>query len=296
MVGSLSLAALFGIYGLLFSGGIDPEGRIIGTTLSIGLFSLTALGAAVVFERGRWRPVMLAAFVVSGIGALFYLYVIWLHEHLFPSRWFYSEFIWKAMFVLAIGAIALPHMGLIALAPREAAPLRWARRLSILCVAILTTLLISVIVLEPTSGVAEDIVFRLAGVFGILAALGTITVPILVRVQRIDKTMQTESTQLALQLTCPRCLKAQTVHSGHTRCVQCRLKFHIEIEEPRCPNCNYLLHMLTEPKCPECGRALGAEELPGDAAAPNPDASPTVSPDAPSADPARSDDTPSGQH
>jgi len=81
---------------------------------------------------------------------------------------------------------------------------------------------------------------------------------------------------------------AQTVQSGHTRCAQCRLKFHIEIEEPRCPKCNYLLHMLTEPRCPECGGALGAEEL----AASGPETPAPETAEAPSGEAAQADQPP----
>ncbi|MFW6060941.1 MAG: zinc ribbon domain-containing protein, partial [Phycisphaeraceae bacterium] len=246
--------------------------RLILTTLSVGLFSITALGAAVVFERGRWRPVMLAAYAVSASGLLLYLYAIWLHER--TSYYLPGELFAKAMFIMAVWAIALPHMGLLGLAPRSAPLLRWVRRGAILAVVTLAAVFTRAILLNFERD--EDLWLRAIGVLGILSGLGTLTVPILARVQRIDQTANTESTPLRLSLTCPRCLTTQEVDSGHARCATCRLKFHIEIEEPRCPACNYLLHMLTEPVCPECGRQLGPEEVAAQAPGPAPSAPPTA--------------------
>lgn len=257
---SLTLAAAIGIYAFLFGQFGDLESKLITTTLSIGLFSITALGTAIVYERGRWRPVMLVAFMVSGFGLLFYLYVIWLHEYVVGRSYYYSSEITQTMLLTAVWAFALPHMGLLGLAPRSAELLRWTRLLSIVFVFILAGLISAMAIIEP-AGRDEEIWLRAIGVFAILAGLGTLVTPILVRVQHIDRTTSTESTALSLSLTCPRCLTTQTLDSGHARCGHCRLKFHIEIEEPRCPKCNYLLHMLTEPVCPECGQPLSAEEL-----------------------------------
>ena len=260
MAVSLTLAAAIGIYAFVFGQFGYIETRLIATTLSVGLFSITALGAAIVYERARWRPLMILAFAVSGAGLLLYLYVIWLHEQLAPRQFYFYELLVKAMLITATWAVALPHMGLIGLAPRSAPMLRWLRLLSIVFVCTLAAL-ISAFILIETRHYNEEIWLRAIGVFAILAALGTLVTPIFVRIQHLDRTASSESTALSLKLTCPRCLTTQTLNSGTSRCRNCRLKFRIEIEEPRCPSCGYLLHMLTEPRCPECGQALGSDEL-----------------------------------
>jgi DNA-directed RNA polymerase subunit RPC12/RpoP len=43
---------------------------------------------------------------------------------------------------------------------------------------------------------------------------------------------------------------------GDSKCGNCGLKFRIEIEEPRCARCGYLLWQLTERRCPECGQTF----------------------------------------
>jgi hypothetical protein len=55
---------------------------------------------------------------------------------------------------------------------------------------------------------------------------------------------------------CPRCACEQEVEMGESRCVACKLRFVIEVEEPVCPKCAYNLRGLARPVCPECGTAL----------------------------------------
>ncbi len=261
VIGSLSFSALLGIWAFLFSTFGELEVKIILTTLTAALFSLTSLGAAVVAERGRWRPAMIATFVISGIGLVIYLLAIWV------ELWRYVDDDWlaKGMFWIGTWAVAMPHMALLSLAPLKGAYL-WIRRSACACVFLLAS---SITLFALFEGEPDpEFWFRTVGVFGILTALGTITVPVLVKVVGIDKEAGVESTSLDIQITCPRCLLQQTVRSGHSRCKGCKLRIEINIEEPRCPRCDYLLHKLTTPVCPECGYKLGDEELVGEPAVP----------------------------
>jgi hypothetical protein len=61
-----------------------------------------------------------------------------------------------------------------------------------------------------------------------------------------------------LQLTCPRCSKAQTLPLGNSACSQCGLKFSIQAAEPQCMQCGYLLYGLSTGRCPECGADAAA--------------------------------------
>ncbi len=257
MVVSLSLAALVGVAAILFEDFFNlAEGKIFGTLMTVSFFSLTALGASIVLERNRWRLGMIAGLTISGTGLVFYLAVIW-GEDFWYSYSVYNDWIWKIMWALGVWAVALPHAGLLSLAQLSKGVWRWVQFLSITAVLLFAGLLTAMVVLEFD----EEVAIRCLGVLGILTALGTIGVPLLTKLHRIEKLDRVESTALALKLTCPRCLLEQVITNGHARCRQCRLKFHIEIEEPRCPGCNYLLHQLVSPQCPECGLALSQEEV-----------------------------------
>ena len=253
VIGSLSFAALLGIWAFLFGNFGDTEFKIIMTTLTAALFCLTSLGATIIIERGRWRIAMILTFFLSALGLVIYLLVIWLE----PSwRWEWMELVGKTMGLVAVWSIALPHMGFLALAQLKHFAI-WARRGAMLASLLLALTFTFGIIFEPN----DESWFRLLGVFGILTALGTIVVPVLVKVAGIEKEAGVESTELDIRITCPRCLLEQTVHTGHSRCEGCKLRFEIKIEEPRCPRCDYLLHKLTSPVCPECGYALDDEEM-----------------------------------
>ena len=257
VIGSLSLAALIGIWALLFDSFFGIEEEVFGTLGSVLLFSLPAMAASVMIEKHHWTRVMFFDLVLCVIGVIFYVLVVWdiLSWNIFSQSWF-DDCIWKTMFLLVTWAMALPWTAMLALCRFR----NWFNRirlLSILSVFVTAAMISFGVIFEPK----EDLYIRVLGAVAILAALGTITVPVLAKVAGIDKVAGVESTTLELEITCPRCRLQQTVRSGHSRCSGCKLRFEIKIEEPRCPQCDYLLHKLTKPVCPECGHQLGAEEV-----------------------------------
>jgi hypothetical protein len=270
---SLSLAALVGIWCFLFPGQYGRiEDRGIETTASMVLFCLTALGAAYVLEKVIWKIAMIAGLVLSGLGLVLFPASIWgLFDFppFYHGRW--DDVLQSTMRLTAVWAIALPHAGLIAQA-RFSNWIRWVRFATIGGGFLLAAACTVYIVGLNWSGfyLYQDVFLRDLGALSLLVALGTLAVPILHKLKRIDKFASSESTKLELQVTCPRCFLTQTIQSGHSHCSHCRLKFHLEIEEPRCPQYNYLLHQLTSPRCPECGQALAPEEI-----APAPGLAPT---------------------
>ncbi len=258
VVVSVALAAVMGIFALVTGRRIgDLEVKIILSTMSVGLFSLTSLVAALVHERSVWRPAMVGAFVASGFGLVTYLLSIWLLFDALPYQ--YEEYLARLMGVQAVWAIALPHAGLLALSAFDRPVFRWVRFVSIFMVMLLAGFITLIVMWAPHYG--EDLYMRMIGVLSILTAAGTITTPVLQKVVGMDRAASVQTTKLELQIQCPRCLTTQTVATGHSRCVHCRLKFQIDIEEPRCPKCQYVLHQLTKPVCPECGCALNPDEL-----------------------------------
>jgi hypothetical protein len=255
LLGCLTLAALGGIASLVLPINWRFEEHVILTLLTIAFFSLTSLGASLVIERDRWRIPMISGLTLMGFGALLYLSQIWL-SWANSSYFNHNDLIIKVNFGIGVWVVALPVMGLLAL-PRFTGALVWLPRVTVLFVFSLAVFIIVAMIFEPD----DDIWAPIAGVLSILAALGTFAVPIMAKVHKIDKLENVESTSLHFKLTCPRCLLEQTLATGHSRCGQCRLKFHVEIEEPRCSKCNYLLHNLTVARCPECGQGLSPDEI-----------------------------------
>jgi hypothetical protein len=254
---AISVAALLGVWILLFESFFGIEGEVFATLGSVVLFCLPALTASGMLEKGHWRVVNVIALWVSVAGLVLFLLVIWVLQPLYRSNIrLWEEPLWKSMALAAIWAIALPWGAMLA-RTQFRDWYRWLRFGSIFVVYLTAASLSLAAIFEAD----DEPVWKLLGVLGILTALGTIALPILYKVRGMERDEQVESTPLEMTIICPRCLTKQTVSSGPSRCRRCKLKFTIEIEEPRCPKCNYLLHQLTRPVCPECGAVLGAEEV-----------------------------------
>jgi len=246
----LAIAAL-GVWVLLFEDFFGIEGQVFATLGTVVLFGLPGMLAAYVAERGRWRIVMAIEGVVCLIGAAVFLFVIWIE----PS-WDHRELWTRAMGTATVWAIALPWAGGLALY-NFAQPFNRNIRKTSIGLVLGSAALIWLLIMSQFPAESG----KLVGVTLIFSVLGTIVLPMLKRLEKIDKVVEAESVAMSLELTCPRCLLRQSVASGWSRCKGCRLKFHIEIEEPRCPQCNYLLHRLVKPQCPECGAALSDDEV-----------------------------------
>jgi hypothetical protein len=247
VLASLAIAACIGIAALLF--GIAEEERPIFSMLSIALFSLLSLWAASAIEKRTWIRVMRFNIIFCILGAFLFLFAIWMPLALD------GDFLPKTMGLTATWTITLTIAGLLAIT-RFNPPLNLLRTFSIAMVFILAIIITLYICFEPD----DDLWGRLTGVDAILTALGAIGLPILYKAKGIKPPIETSP--LELSITCPRCLLPQSIPAGDSRCTRCRLKFHLELEEPRCPECNYLLYRLTSPRCPECGHPLAPDDLP----------------------------------
>ena len=72
---AVTAAALFGIGSLLLADQVNW--RILGSMLSVGLFSMTAMGCAFVLEKRVARLLMVAGMVISALGLALFLWQIW---------------------------------------------------------------------------------------------------------------------------------------------------------------------------------------------------------------------------
>jgi len=102
-----------------------------------------------------------------------------------------------------------------------------------------------------------DVLPRVATALAILAGALTVAVLGIAWMSRVTpRERHVYLDDLRMMLACPRCGVGQTVGSGHGACVGCGLWLHVQFEEPRCPNCDYLLYHAAGDACPECGHEL----------------------------------------
>jgi len=111
---------------------------------------------------------------------------------------------------------------------------------------------------DVITGLDESLIARCAAAAGIASGCGILALAVLARLGRhVDLELDGgELTQITV--VCPRCHKKQSLPIGDATCSACKLRISIRVEEPRCPNCEYLLIGLTSNRCPECGTELAA--------------------------------------
>lgn len=252
-IASIVSCAVVGIYCLLVGGMGRTEERILGTTAAVGGCSMLALAAAIPWERRRWHPIgpISIVAIVAALGLTVYLIWFDAYPHFLDIRW--ERFAGSAW----IFACALPTVGLLSLA-RLRSNLQIVLGLTVVSIAVLVLMLQVAI----HGSFDNDAWARGIGVFGILSACGTITIPILHRVSAIKTTESIQTTDLSISMTCPRCSVAQVVPTGRSVCKSCHLRFHIEIEEDNCVKCGYPLYQLKSAVCPECGTPIARATVP----------------------------------
>lgn len=231
--------------GIWWPGGLgEPVGRALLTTAALLGYYVLATPSADLLERGRFAPLPLAGQLACAAGFVMLLVCIWAPEH-------ENIAFGKATATAAFAAGALAHACLILRIPgsRTFGWLLAATLASAWLVALMATLAVW---LKPES----ELFYRFFGAAGVVAACGTLSLAILAKLRQVGHPGQLQTTPATIALQCPRCTTAQTVSAGSAQCQACGLKLRIEIEEPRCARCGYLLWNLPQRRCPECGTSF----------------------------------------
>lgn len=161
----------------------------------------------------------------------------WL-EYVFGYGFFVTTFLCYAAL-----ATALPLRG------------RWTRRLRWVAVGscgVFTASMIS----ESFDWSWMDPAEWLASISGGVTAALAVFLPVLALWNDRRRLDSLESTSVRVDLTCPRCGEKQELAAGHDRCRKCRLVIAIDVREPRCSGCGFLLYRFAGDNCPECGRTI----------------------------------------
>ncbi len=170
LVASLVLSALVAIVVFLIGNFGETEFRVIATTLTIGLYSLTGLCGSIMLERKKYPGLALIGILISVVGFLITLLAIWeLVE--------FDDF-WKIITILIILAVAIAHACLILLIESNKAVVRYSLFGTLVFISLVALMLIMLVLLEFDLA-DNDFAYRLLGVFAVLDVLGTIVTPIL---------------------------------------------------------------------------------------------------------------------
>lgn len=253
-VASLGVTAVLGMMALLLPD-IPYEEELLGTSALLTGYSLAGLMATVAIARGRlpwlaWTAVglLLGSFVL-------WLVLIWFNR---PLPWRIEETIIRLAGTATTCGILSLHASLLLLVQFQRQFSRVVRAITI-AAACITALLIVTAIWEIDFLRGDDWLARLMGACSIPAALGTIAVPVLARIEFVTRREGEEhmiARHVPVWRRCPRCgHEGEQDANRRGLCPGCGLEMTITLAEPRCA-CGYLLHGLREPICPECGRAI----------------------------------------
>jgi len=250
----LGAAGVLAIIGVLGNDSIPLADEMVGTSITIAIYSILILLATIVvprFPRLGWGAIV--ALAVAGI--------VWLIVSWVGGQATMGDMFDLGMFamVMTIPGIVLLHIGLLSLAKIDG-PFGRAVRLGTMACSIVggSVTMLAVVSMGSFGGLDQ-----VAGVSILLAAIGTAAVPLASAIERAQATDDFErdvAKRTPVEVICPRCQTQSTIRA-HTNgsCASCGLKIRIEVEEPRCA-CGYLLYNLTGDVCPECGGSIDAEQ------------------------------------
>lgn len=209
---------------------------------AVTLFGVIAAGAlaGVGVDRRWWRWIGVAA---SAAACAMAIVGIWIHAEKGAGP----------LALVSSVAVVIAYANLALLCPLKPGQ-RWMQWGAI---AAVTTTCVLMTAIEFSGGESDDsLLSRGAGAATIVSACASLALLVLARLNRKIQTTSTPINVKELQITCPWCQRRQNLPLGESACTGCGLKFRIAVEEPRCPNCDYLLYMLASDRCPECGTQL----------------------------------------
>jgi hypothetical protein len=147
------------------------EFRVLFTALTIALASVCALGCGAALEGKRAMIFPVAGLVLTLLGTLMLLYLIWLE----PTRGPMVEF-WGWTTVICIMAVACSHISLLSIA-RLSKRFRWAILLAVFSILTVASF-VSLFVLSPQLRESWSGFFRIIAVAAIFDAAMSVLIPI----------------------------------------------------------------------------------------------------------------------
>lgn len=176
LLSSLVVSALIGIVIILKGDFGDTEGKLLGTTITLGLFTVLAIPGTIQLGRGRYYALAVTAIIASILAFFLMVSAIW------SDGPFESEFLNKVMVTFAVIAFASNHVALLLLATSTAQTIRLISIATFTLIGVISsTLIISMWTEEMPEALG-----RLLAVFAILDVLGSLAVPMLSKLYKVS--------------------------------------------------------------------------------------------------------------
>lgn len=164
----LALSAITGVFSVLTLTFGEIQGRILLTTISLGVYSLTGLCGAAILERPKLRGLAAFGIGISILGGAFAVLTNWG----LVGAW---EVVLRGRFFFLITAVSIAHVSLLMrIATSQSLVIR-ARWYTIAAIGVVACLLLGIVAVPESITVS----WQLLLIFGILDVTGTIGTPIL---------------------------------------------------------------------------------------------------------------------
>lgn len=173
IVSSLVASALVGIFVLLTGSFDNTDWKILGTTLAVGIFSITSLANLRTFDsdKGLFRSYSAASIIISIAAFCLVTGLIWSEST--------SDIIGKFTATFAVLAVSSAHASMLLPLRNRGANQKTVVTATLMFIAAVAAMIIYLVWAADTD--VGDLYYRTLGVFAILDVLGTIIAPILAR-------------------------------------------------------------------------------------------------------------------
>lgn len=172
LITSLLASGLMGILVLLIGSFGEIEFRVLLSTFTIGVFSVTSLAGLRNFESEyeEYRRFAILSIIFSIAAMILTLSLIWVNADYFP---------WKPALVSIVLAVSTSHVSLLLPARNKTQLLNTVTTITFAAIAFVAAFIILIIVAEDAD--LNEFTYRILGVFAILDVIGTVMTPVLAR-------------------------------------------------------------------------------------------------------------------
>jgi len=179
MVVALSISAFIGIFIFLIGDFGEIEGKILLTTLSLGVFSLTAMSSAILYDKHKLTSFSIIGMIVALLGFLMATSAIWEIVDYSNSHFF------RMLIISVIISFSIAQSSLLLLINSEDSEFNISLTLTLINISIVSLMLIHLVLIDFE--INSSSYYRVLGAFAILDVLGTITTPIISKIKSMKK-------------------------------------------------------------------------------------------------------------
>jgi hypothetical protein len=178
---SLGVAGLMGIVALLSGEFGMVQGKILLTTLLVGIYSMLCL-CCLTLAGKRYEVVALLGVIFSSAALVLGLALVWIIFGDWEVSWPIAEFIWKMFYITGVVGFSLAHQSLLLLlADRPHALVQRLLWYTIIAITAVAAMLIYPVM--EGFDLVDEFYWRLLGVLAILDVVGTIATPVIAKLQ-----------------------------------------------------------------------------------------------------------------